>query len=98
MKDRRFLLEVNERIEEELESLIALRAILRTHTEEHHVSRAYRNIDDRRAPREMFLAQQPSRGEHTAFRIYGNRTIARSRGDFERGAVLEPYRNLARQA
>ena len=54
----------HQRIEQQLEILITLAAILRAHAEQDHVPLPHRDVEQRRLPRQIFLAQQPARREH----------------------------------
>ena len=88
------LLVIKKGVEEQFECLVALRPILRSNTEENHVSGADRGIDDRGTARDVFLSEQPARGEHSSFRVYRHCAVAA--GGLESGAVFKPERNLLR--
>src|SRR5438034_649736 len=56
-------------IEEQRESRVRLRAMLRAQTEQHDAARLHINRHDRRAPRHQFIPFQPARSEHARVRV-----------------------------
>src|ERR1700691_4835095 len=84
----------HQRIEKQLERLIALRAVLRAHAEQHRAALSQGNLHQRRAPLEIGLAQQPSGSQDVIVRIARYHAGLAARSDLPRRTILAPDRNV----
>src|SRR5690349_8036347 len=90
----RRLLEIEERVEEQLECLVTLCSVLRANTKKKHVPRLHRHVYDSGSTGNMFLSHEPTGSQDTIIRVNSYRPLASCY--FESGSVFEPKRNIPR--
>ncbi len=86
----------NERVEQQLEGLVALRAVLRAHAEQDDAARAKAVVHQGGSPRQVLLAEQPAGCEDSGCGVARPRPApARPRGSPMPGCRRTRWRSLA---